>query len=352
MFKIKPGESQSQTIETMKPNKVLISPTETSVSILNNSQEHLQLTSSNINCSNAIIKTQRMLFVPVADNDEEQNVRVSLKDETETNEIPESIKSVGNAMENITQKTESSSERVDIVVKQFEEFSAPKLAKLKLLRYARPISRSFQDFNVLQYSWKENIRNRSLSESTIKMIKVANIDLPAERKMPDNDTEKIYTGAIPKILSKLQEKKKWNSFTIRKLDLIDDGTKYLSQRAKKIREAKEAFFSSSPDSSQPIYEKNDIEIDSVCVTPMDQNEFPELNLSIASNISNISRTTALSKNPRFGFTSITSSIRKVINKNHKNSTKMNSVTELCKQTLYLDITGITKSESINFNPSK
>lgn len=304
----------------MKSKTILISPIETSVTILNNAQELLHLTSSNINSSNAIIKTQRMLFIPVDDsNDQVHNVRVSMEDKTEpkTNNFTENMKK----LENVSENKET--------IKPYNDISI----QHNFLKLSRPLSRSFQDFNVLKSAHDDSIKMyRSFSESKIKVLKVIKNDFP-----PNKIIGKIDTGAIPKHTTKIKtDEILKSSFVREKLDLIDDGSKYLSQRAKKIKKAKEAFFLNSAE--PPILTEendNDIEIE----------PFPE-NLSIASNISG---STNSSKNPRFGFTSITSSIRKVINKNNKASTtKMNSITELCKQTLYLDITGSTQKKKSNF----
>lgn len=427
VFKIKPGEKNEVLVKQLEVVKsveesVLISPTENSVQII----EPTSNGGLNNLFTNAIVKTRRKIFTPVEVEDGTVNTTISQELESSS----ASDKNENDKQQNQLQGNPMTDSETHAVVLSLPPLPSPKVQrKFELTKQSsnKDLSPSIKlminryNFNIEKKSnspnssgagsgscspiWRSPILDRRVfkqsEEYKCKLLRSNSLRdiVDSEKNKPSDGvhqdlkqdeesgveiiTEKLMElktvsenkGAIPKE-TKLEPTPEPQSFsdtvTMRSDNSFKPGTP-LSERAMKIKQAKEAFLRTplaSHDSGQSdwSYRLSQISVGSTdsnaescslikCLSAgvleesigeQDDNTSTEMkSMSLPRNtIGNDSESVSeTSKSSRFGLSSLATKLRKVkLKRNTKEVKKMNTVPVLCRQSLAVDFTPNTSAD--------
>lgn len=398
VFKIKPGEV----------NEVTTKPTEVTEKV-SETQNEITHSKSGGNYSNAIIKTKRKIFTPVDSQDGAVKITFS-----------QDIESTSDKSEN-DKKDQQSSVEIEQPKENVPKDLSPSI-RLMINRYNCNVEKNSSSPNSpgsISPIWRSPILDRRVrkqsndyQEKISKSLEIARekIEIAQSEQMTKEKNEE--SGAIKSVddhenvhdeTSKLDEVSKngeilkpdeisnetvENKGAIPKEPKIIDTSDSppvmmrsdlnkprtpLSERAIKIRQAKEAFLKMpviSHDSSQSdwSYRLSQISVGSTdtddtgslnkCLSNKNLSEdkiSPEtksLSLPRSSNSSDMIKQGS-SKASRFGFTSLATKLRKVkLKRNSREVQKMNTVPVLCRASLAVDFTPKNGTDSSRLSPNE
>jgi hypothetical protein len=405
VFKIKPGEVNEVTT---KPTEIFEKTTETPVEIVHST--------SGGNFSNAIIKTKRKIFTPV--NVEDGTVKITFSQEIEsTSDKSESEKkdqqndavlSTDLLKENVPKDLSPS---IRLMINRYncnvEKCSSspnspgsisPIWRSPILDRRVRKQSNDYQEkiskFLETARDKIEIVQNEQLKKGKTehKLRKDESINAETKQKEPSKGIKKPFEGEVSKNeeiskLHQIPEPVVESKGAIPKEQKISDTSisppvtmrnpinkprTPLSERAIKIKQAKEAFLKMPVvchDSSQSdwSYRLSQISVGSTdtddtgslnkCLSSKNLSEHkisPEtksLTLPRSSNSSEIVQ--GSSKASRFGFTSLATKFRKVkLKRNSREVQKMNTIPLLCRASLVVDFSPKNCSDSSHLSPNE
>lgn len=415
VFKIKPGETNeviTKTSEHLDPVKhssessILISPTENCVELIDASANDLCQSAY----TNPIVKTKRKIFTPFDDGDNNENKNNSL---CISREIESSSSSEKNDKEKqIVQEEETTKAEVDntsaehshvqppesnsseksdfikrvdlspsirLMIEKYHQnidqkstpnsnSSSPLWLSPVLDRRVRKQSAEYQ-FKIMKSNSFQEINEDEITESNEILpttpIAVASVEEETVIKIQLPPPTQSATGCIPKVpkMPQIQVEEAAIEVVQKRSDLEKPRTP-LSERALKIRQAKEAFFRSTVSPFKDEQSNWNYRLSQISVGSTDSNSIENMSSStgmlptrdaVVQVIHEESKTSSLPRNvsstasateferespkhSKFGLSTIATKLRKVkLKRGTKEVQKMNTVPVLCRQSLNVDL---------------